>query len=273
MRLVLDRDVLRTMGGFVFQPNEHAFVLSFDVEDDACVVRAVRDSSEGGTSSVSTPSAPVTAHTHGIANYEEQDCFVGWPSGEDMRWVIGEAHKGTFLAHLCVALEGTYAVTANPRIRELPADLIDDVCEDVYRYFSSRHGHRCGRGAEAERYPGALYFLELASRFSFGGGLCVQHAGDAARCTRRSDYAEVAASVMGDEPVFGVRFLPHTLHATGAGEVPFEALRLDPEQHRTRIRDRVYTRLSIPATADRYIRLSRKDCRWLTTSMLRRLSS
>jgi hypothetical protein len=273
MQLLLDSDVLRKMGEFVFRPNEHAFVLSFGVEDEeTCVVRAVRDESEGGSSSVSTPSAPVTAHTHGIANYEEQDCFVGWPSGEDMRWVVAEAHKGAFLAHLCVALEGTYAVTANPRLRELPADVVDDACEDVYRYFSSRHGHRCGRGAEDERYPCALFFLELASGFSFGGGLCVQYAGDAARCTKRSEYADIAARVLGDEPVFGVRFLPHVLHTVDEGEVPFETLRNEPERHRRRIRSRAYTRISIP-TAERYVRLSRKGCGWLTSSMLRRLPS
>jgi hypothetical protein len=271
MLLLIDRALILGMCKYVFRPNEFAFEFDhkFCATRDACLVTSLRSTTEGTLSNVDTPSAAITAHTHGVRNYEEQDCFVGWPSGEDMRWTIGEAQKGSFVVHLCVALEGTYAITVNPLVSGLSDATIEALMDDVFRYFSSRHGHRCGQGAVSERFPCAMFFLQLACEYRFSGQMCQQFAGAEVTCARPSAARVAAAKVIGGR-VFAVRFLPHTLSTRDGGTWSYEAVLAEPEAHRDRIRAGSYVDAGID-TQEQYVRLSAKGCDWLTHPVLRRL--
>jgi hypothetical protein len=242
MRVLIDAAVLDALARRVLDEVECACALEWRVEPgDVVRVHGHAEPVRGDESSVRTPSAPATAHTHTIGNYERQRCFVGWPSGEDMRWIFEEACGGAFLLHVCVALEGSYAVTVNPAVRGLEPRDAEALRDDVYRYFSSRHGHRCGAGAEAERYPCALYFIRLASEYRFDGPMCEQHAGEAAVCEAPSAARRRAAGVVAG-PVFAARFVPHelALREEGAAPVRYGDLVAAPAAHRARVAARAY---------------------------------
>ena len=240
MRLAVTRDVLDAIAKQVLAKTERAFELLGSERDGAFVIERAAGAIEGTMSGVKTPETPCSAHTHAISNYVHQDCFVGWPSGEDMRWVTQEAiaQKGEFRTHLCVALEGTYAITVNPAIvalSQLTPDETDAVLEGIYLYFSSRHGHRCGKGATLEKFPCALYFMRLASAFSFEGPLCEQHAGSETECEAPCPARARAASLVPGK-VFSCAFIPHRLRcAEPACEYDYTDLVESPESHRKRI--------------------------------------
>ncbi len=253
--MLIERNLLQHLAAHVLRPNEHAF----ELVGDAVLHGTGPQTSMGSMRSVATPSAAASAHTHAIGNYVEQDCFVGWPSGEDMRWVMKEAieQAGAFRTHLCVALEGTYAVTTCPGLHALGAlghEQQAELLDDVYDYFSSRHGHRCGRGAVAESFPCALYFLRLAARYAFDGGKCEQFAGQAERCAPRSDARRAAAGAVPGR-VFHCTFVPHRL-STGAAEYRYADLRAAPEAHRQRIRSGAYK--SVRVAGRRRVRIGRE---------------
>jgi hypothetical protein len=254
--LIIERPLLQHLAGHVLLAKEHAFEL---VGRGGVLNATGPQTSMGTMRSVATPSTAASAHTHAIGNYVEQHCFVGWPSGEDMRWIVKEAieQAGAFQTHLCVALEGTYAVTTSPKLHllaALPEEVRAELLEDVFDYFSSRHGHRCGRGAVAERFPCALYFLRLAARFSFETGKCEQFAGERERCEPRS-AARVAAAALVPGRVFHCTFVPHRLRA-GAREYSYADLRAAPEAHRARIKRGAYDAVRV-AGAGR-VRLGRE---------------
>ena len=243
MRLDVSRDVLDAIAKQVLAKTERAFELLGTERDGAFVIEDLAAQVEGTMSGVKTPETPCSAHTHAISNYVHQDCFVGWPSGEDMRWVLHEAisQKGAFKTHLCVALEGTYAITVNPAVVALEA-LSDEETETVMRgvflYFSSRHGHRCGEGASLEKFPNALYFMRLAADFSFEGPLCEQHAGSDAECEPSCAARARAASLVPGR-VFSCAFIPHRLRCPEC-EYSYTDIVDEPESHRRRIHEGRY---------------------------------
>ena len=256
--MLIDPGVLSAAAKHVMQTNELAMTLELSEAHGATLVARPKRTVQGEKSSVDTPSEPATLHTHSVWNYRNQVCFVGWPSGEDMRWILKEAieQAGAFRTHLCVALEGTYAVTTSPRVHALaalPEEQLDVLFEEVFEYFSSRHGHRCGRGAVAEKFPCALYFMRLAARFSFGRLNCEQFAGEPERCKPRS-AARVAAARLVPGRVFTCTFVPHRLQA-GDTEYRYSDLRDAPEAHRRRIKSGAYT--GVRVTGAERVRLDR----------------
>jgi hypothetical protein len=243
MRLDVSREVLDTIAKHVLEQTERAFELLGSERDGAFVIEDLAAQVEGTMSGVKTPETPCSAHTHAIPNYVKQDCFVGWPSGEDMRWVLHEAiaQKGEFKTHLCVALEGTYAITVNPavvRLAELSDEETEKVMHGVFLYFSSRHGHRCGRGANLEQFPNALYFMRLAAGFGFEGPLCEQHAGSDEECEPPCAARAKAASLVPGR-VFSCAFIPHRLRCPEC-EYDYTDLVEEPEAHRRRIHEGQY---------------------------------
>jgi len=72
---------------------------------------------QGESSTVSTPKAILNYHTHPISCYVSEKTIWGWPSGEDIRECIFSALEGT-IAHLTVAVEGSYVIQVNPCILE-----------------------------------------------------------------------------------------------------------------------------------------------------------
>ncbi len=239
MALTIARGVLDALAARLFEPVECACALEWHAHAGGVAVTGLGPVARGDQSSVDTPSGAATAHTHNIANYEEQDCFVGWPSGEDMRWVFREACAGAFLAHVCVALEGSYVLMVDPAVAALDEADRDALEDDIHAYFASRHGHRCGRGAKQMRFPCALYFMRIARAFRFDGALCTQHAGREPVCVPQTAARARAARVC-PGAVFAVAFVPHELRTRGGASVSYGAVLDAPEAHRGRVRAREY---------------------------------
>jgi hypothetical protein len=212
----INSDVIATIARRVATPEfagaEWAFELSFEPRGENYYVEKILGEEAGTTSSAPTPRAFASAHTHYIENYREQQCHVGWPSGEDMRWIFRLAvEKGALVVHLCSAVEGTYIVAcylhgASPEARQADAN-----GEDIFRYFSSSHGHRCAPGHNDEDYPSAEAFIQLAHAFRFTGPICERHAGEGATCTRASKHRESFAKAIGKKQIFFAKFAPHKL--------------------------------------------------------------
>jgi hypothetical protein len=214
--------VIAKIAQFVANPRlaqaEHAFHLSFEERGRGTYyVDAIEATAKGTVSSVSTPRELASAHTHYIENYRQQQCHVGWPSGEDMRWIFGVAaeHGGGPIVHLCSALEGTYIVACRLYDLTLTPDLMERNGRDIFAYFSSSHGHRCNPGRKDEGSPGAAAFVKLAHAFRFTGPLCERHAGERSTCTPPTPHRRHAAALYGEKQVFFVRFVPHQLAPRG----------------------------------------------------------
>ena len=215
-------NVIAKIAQFVADPSlaqaEHAFHLSFEErERGTYYVDSIEATRKGQTSSVSTPRELASAHTHYIENYRQQQCHVGWPSGEDMRWVFGVAaeHGGGPIVHLCAALEGTYIVACHLHDRALTPKLMERNARDIFAHFSSSHGHRCNPGRIDEGSPSAAAFVKLAHAFRFTGPLCERHAGESATCAPATPARRHAAKLYGERQIFFVTFVPHELAPRG----------------------------------------------------------
>jgi hypothetical protein len=212
----INADVLATMAEYVATPPppaaEYAFELDFLPRGVDYHVENIVAQWAGTGSSAPTPRVHASAHTHYIGNYKEQKCHVGWPSGDDMRWIFGVAvEKGALVVHLCAAVEGTYIVAchlhgASPQALSAHAN-----GEDIFRYFSSSHGHRCAPGHEEEGFPSAEAFVALAHAFRFTGPVCERHAGEEKECSRARPHRERAAGDVGAKQIFFVKFVAHSL--------------------------------------------------------------
>lgn len=241
-RVRISSDVLETIAGYVAPPRakaEYAFALSFEPRDGDYTVERILETTAGTMSSAPTPRVHASAHTHYIGNYREQQCHVGWPSGDDMRWIFGVAVElGSLVVHLCAAVEGTYIVACD--LHGAPRDALARANgEDIFRYFSSSHGHRCAPGHEDEDFPSADAFVELAHAFRFTGPLCERHAGEGATCARAERHRRRAAKALGRKQIFFARFVPHELapRATGAPGTYYGA---DARAHLERINAYAY---------------------------------
>ena len=212
----INADVLAAMAEYVATPPppkaEYAFELDFVPRGADYHVERIVETWAGTGSSAPTPRVTASAHTHYIGNYKEQKCHVGWPSGDDMRWIFGVAvEKGALVVHLCAAVEGTYIVACylHGASRKVLAAHANGA--DIFRYFSSSHGHRCAPGHDDEDYPSADAFIELTHAFRFTGPLCERHAGEGAVCAPASNSRARTAKALGKKQIFFARFVPHEL--------------------------------------------------------------
>lgn len=258
-RVRISASVLAEIATYVATPDiagadgngsEYAFWLSFEKRDDDYYVDEIIEAKQGQRSSAPTPSERASAHTHHIENYRDQSCHVGWPSGEDMRWLFGVSLKyhGALVVHLCSAVEGTYIVACCLH----GAQPSHENGKDIYKYFSSSHGHRCFPGHEDEGYPSADAFVALAHAFRFTGPACQRHAGEDTECDPARPYRERAASDVGGKQVFFVRFVRHDLRPK-RGRRTRTYYGRDAKAHLANIRDGAFDHegtIKVPALGD-----------------------
>ena len=249
-RMLIDPGVLRQAAKHVMQTNELAMTLELSRAHGATLVGKSKRTVHGEKSSVDTPSEPATLHTHSVWNYRNQVCFVGWPSGEDMRWVLGEARSRSFAVHMCVAVEGAYVITANPAIPDVRCDYTR-IAAMIYRVFSSTHGRRCGDGAALSVYPDARYFQRLVR--SLGADVpCVHFAGSDIDCewdaADRREWARFTSELKrrsGTRLPFESAFIPHVLVGRDGRRYTHKEFWKSPEAHIRRIVN--------PDAADAYV--------------------
>jgi hypothetical protein len=77
---------------------------------------------EGSKDSVQAPKSIVNYHTHPASCYLGEKTIWGFPSGEDTRESILFGLKGS-IAHLVIAMEGTYVCQVNPCLLEVLVNL------------------------------------------------------------------------------------------------------------------------------------------------------
>ena len=238
--MIISADVLRAAARAVMGDKELAMTLEITTKDGVPFVSRPKRTVVGDHSSVDTPSEPATLHTHSVWNYRDQICFVGWPSGEDMRWILGEARSGHFAVHVCTAIEGSYVITANPAIAEIEFDH-ERVADIVYRVFSSTHGRRCGRGAHKSVFPDARYFQTLVRSLAEPTP-CVHYAGHERVCEwKKSDasawrtFSDELLRVSGTRLPFESAFVPHVLVGRDGATYTHNKFWGDKDKHVRRI--------------------------------------
>ena len=238
-RMLIDPGVLSAAAKHVMQTNELAMTLELSEAHGATLVARPKRTVLGEKSSVDTPSEPATLHTHSVWNYRNQVCFVGWPSGEDMRWILGEARSRSFAVHLCVAVEGAYVITANPAIPDVQCDY-ERIAAMVFRVFSSTHGRRCGDGAALSVYPDARYFQRLVR--SLAEAPCVHFAGSEIDCqwdaADRREWERFTCELerrSGTRLPFESAFIPHVLVGRDGRKYTHEEFWESPDTHIRRI--------------------------------------
>jgi hypothetical protein len=215
--MLIGCDILKRAARAVMGDKELAMTLEVTTKDGMPFVSRAKRTVVGEHSSVDTPSEPATLHTHSVWNYRDQICFVGWPSGEDMRWILGEARSGHFAVHVCTAVEGSYVITANHALASIEFEF-PLVAEIIYRVFSSTHGRRCGNGAHASVFPDAGYFQALVRSLGARTPPCVHFAGKKRGCTWTPEntrawmqFADDLERVSGTRMPFESAFVPHVL--------------------------------------------------------------
>lgn len=85
---------------------------------------------------VSVPIEPVTFHTHPRVCYEMYKCYIGWPSGPDMRYVV--YHYQHVYKHYVVTCEGVYSIALTPAFRHFLGQVTkaDPLLDSIERYFT-----------------------------------------------------------------------------------------------------------------------------------------
>jgi hypothetical protein len=254
--MIINGDILQSAARAVMGDKELAMTLEVTSMDGIPFVSRSKRTVVGGHSSVDTPSEPATLHTHSVWNYRDQVCFVGWPSGEDMRWILGEAISGHFAVHVCTAIEGSYIITANPAIARIEYDR-DRVANIIYRVFSSTHGRRCGSGARASVFPDARYFQSLVSSLATTSP-CVHFAGSKRECSWKSSdarawrrFSDELERVSGTRLPFESAFVPHVLVGRDGKRYTHTDFWSDREEHIRRIVE--------PSARDAYIEVVAAD--------------
>lgn len=116
---------------------------------------------QGNATSVKTSDGYCNFHTHPFSCYKGEQTVWGWPSGEDMREVIGFMLRNN-LFHLVFALEGIYMIQTNPNFlsileddkrlgnlikdnnrKYIPANIVRGIIISLIEsYFKATHGHR-----------------------------------------------------------------------------------------------------------------------------------
>jgi hypothetical protein len=150
----------------------------------------------GSESSVEAPLALVNYHTHPASCYVSEHTVWGFPSGEDTRESILFGLKGS-IAHLVIAVEGTYVCQINPKILyaliniDIPKESVPQKVlktlnkimtknkaslNDIYRglivqcvevYFRSTHAFRTKNFTSSHPAVNPVDYINFCNNFTF----------------------------------------------------------------------------------------------------------
>ena len=109
----ISKEAINEINTYLFEKKEHGGV--FKILGDSSVKINDFEMTPGDTDSVDVKEALVNLHTHPFHCYVQEETIYGWNSGEDIRECLLFALRGC-IAHLVVAVEGTYIFQVNPCI-------------------------------------------------------------------------------------------------------------------------------------------------------------
>lgn len=151
---------------------------------------STQEFNKGGASSVKTSDGYCNFHTHPFSCYKGEKTIWGWPSGEDMREVIGFMLRGN-LFHLVFTLEGIYMIQVNPNFYNVLTKGIENFCKGktvkanrvrgyiislIESYFKATHGHRridYNVGLNSKMNAKPTDFSDIKDRTSDYWGICM----------------------------------------------------------------------------------------------------
>lgn len=95
---------------------------------------------------VQTPISAITFHTHPETCYRKFKCYVGWPSGGDMRNITYNYYNG-LKKHYIITYEGVYSIQLNMPFQLFLDNIKGDECVDVllkiiFKEFTLAEYHR-----------------------------------------------------------------------------------------------------------------------------------
>lgn len=133
-------DSIDSLYGLLFENKEIAGSIPIDKKLKTTI-------NKGSRTSVKSPEALVTYHTHPFHCYQQEKTVWGFPSGEDIRECIISALKGN-IAHLILTIEGTYVCQVNRKVIDKILSIDDDLIRGlvilfIEIYFRSTHAFRC----------------------------------------------------------------------------------------------------------------------------------
>mgnify|MGYP005660007479 CR=1 FL=1 len=129
---VIDENTLSQLYPLLYKDIEMGGKFTFPIDHRGKIskrtsVRKIHKS-DGEKDSVQAPLGIVNYHTHPISCYLGEETIWGWPSGEDLRECVLFGLKGS-VAHIVIAVEGTYVIQTTPCILDALIHLKDPVIE------------------------------------------------------------------------------------------------------------------------------------------------
>lgn len=214
IRLRFENSLLKTMFEvYSNQPIEYGGKMRiFEYVDTGASYRAARvgfapqleveGSKEGFT--VNVPSAPINFHTHPNICYATFGCYLGWPSSNDMAYILQSYDQGLRL-HLLMSREGVYFVSLSPNFvqawNSAPKPFKTGLVDAVRHFFRTIEQHRVGTNVPFEIAGTTLsQFLIGINKFNTDHALDWLH-------SQGHDVSGVVRNAATAAPIFQVLYL------------------------------------------------------------------
>lgn len=124
---------------------------------------------------VNNPPAPINFHTHPDVCYVTFGCYLGWPSSDDMAYILENYDQGLRL-HMLTSKEGVYFISLSPNFVQawnlMSAKFKKALVEAVRHFFRPIEKHRSGVNIPFELASATLLaFLVGVNKFSTDNAL------------------------------------------------------------------------------------------------------
>jgi hypothetical protein len=124
---------------------------------------------------VDNPPAPINFHTHPDICYVTYGCYLGWPSSDDMAYMLTNYDQGLRL-HMLISREGVYFISLSPNFVQAWSSVSDEfkkaLSEAVRYFFRQIEQHRSGKNIPLEKANTTLSeFLVGVNKFSTDNAL------------------------------------------------------------------------------------------------------
>lgn len=153
---------------------------------------------------VVVPPAPINFHTHPNICYATYGCYLGWPSSDDMAYVISNYERGVRL-HMLISQEGVYFVSLSSNFsrawNSAPQNFKNGMIRAVKTFFGTIEGHRAGSNIPLSFADATLSaFLTGVNKFSTDNALDWLH-------SQGYDVSDVVRDSVTSFPIFQVLYL------------------------------------------------------------------
>lgn len=128
--LVISKNVIENIRKHILEDREYAGrlqVLKRDRGNRYRLVVPIESVKKGEMDSVYVEPYYITWHTHPYICYKKNNCFIGWPSGADLRNLILQYHVGS-VSHIVFSAEGMYVCSLSKGMMDVVSLISDTDC-------------------------------------------------------------------------------------------------------------------------------------------------